>query len=220
VSPKSLPMSDQLHSYLLEYGMREHPVLAELRLRTGEHPQGQMLLAPEQGQLLGLLLQMLGARRTLDIGTFTGYSALVAALNVGEDGQVIACDVNSSDTDIARNYWTKAGVADRIDLRLAPAIETLDGLIASGESGAFDFAFIDADKSNYVVYFERSIELLRTGGLVAIDNTLWSGRVADPENTQSSTQNIRAFNTHVHGETRVEMVVLPIGDGLTLAYKK
>lgn len=220
MSPKSLSVSDELHSYLLKHGMREHPVLVELRQRTGRHPGGQMLLAPEQGQLMALLLQLLAARRTLDVGTFTGYSALVAALNLPDDGQIIACDINSDDTDIARTFWAKAGVADKIDLRLAPALETLDGLLAAGESGSFDFAFIDADKSNYTTYFERCLELVRVGGLIAIDNTLWSGRVADPDNDQNSTQNIRAFNAHVHAEPRVEMVVLPVGDGLTLARKK
>lgn len=220
MSPKSVSMSDQLHNYLVEQGMREPPVLAELRERTSQHPQAGMLLAPEQGQLMGLLLQLLGAKRTLDVGTFTGYSSLVAALNLPADGQVIACDVNASDTDIAREFWDKAEVADKVDLRLAPAIETLDNLLENGEAASFDFAFIDADKGNYISYFQRCLELVRQGGIIAVDNTLWSGRVADSDNNQNSTQNIRAFNSYVHGEVRVEMVLLPIGDGLTLTRKK
>ncbi len=220
MSPKSIPMSGQLHAYLTESGMREHPILAELRERTSRHPQAGMLLAPEQGQLMGFLLQLLGAKRTLDVGTFTGYSSLVAALHLPADGQVIACDVNASDTDIAREFWAKADVADKVELRLAPAIETLDSLLNNGEAASFDFAFIDADKGNYINYFQRCLELVRQGGVIAVDNTLWSGRVADPDNNQNSTQNIRAFNSYVHSEMRVEMVLLPIGDGLTLARKK
>jgi len=220
MSPKSIPMSEQIHKYLIDSGMREHPVLRLLRERTRQHRHAEMLLAPEQGQLMALILQLLNARRTLDVGTFTGYSALVAALNVAPDGQVIACDVNADDTNIARSFWEQASVADKIDLRLAPALETLDGLLEEREAGSFDFAFIDADKGNYIQYFERCLELVRVGGVIAVDNTLWSGRVADPAETQNSTMNIRAFNSYVHAETKVEMVLLPIGDGLTLARKK
>lgn len=220
MSPKSIQMSEQLHRYLLEQGMREHPILAEVRERTLQHPHSQMLLAPEQGQLLAMILQLIGARKTLDVGTFTGYSALVAALNIPADGQVVACDVNVEDTDIARGYWDKAQVTDRVDLRIAPALETLDDLLESGAAESFDFAFIDADKGNYINYFQRCLQLVRRGGVLAVDNTLWSGRVADPENEQNSTKNIRAFNAYVHAETKVEMVLLPIGDGLTLARKK
>ena len=214
-----MTITDELHQYIVETGIREPAVLAELRERTAEHPANAMLLAPEQGQLISMLVKLLGARRTLDIGTFTGYSSTVVALALPEDGETICCDVNETDTDIAREFWIKAGVESKIDLQIGPALETLDALLADGQAGTFDFSFIDADKSNYVNYFQRSLELVRVGGLIAVDNTLWNGAVLEPEPKKGTTVSIKAFNTYVHSEERVELVMVPIGDGLTLGRK-
>ncbi len=178
-----------------------------------------MQISPEQGQFMALLVQLIGAKKTLEIGVFTGYSALVVAQALPEDGQVIACDVSEEYTAIALSYWQKANVARKIDLRISPALDTLDGLIAAGESGTFDFAFIDADKSNYDNYYERALQLIRPGGLIAVDNTLWYGRVADPDVQDNRTQRIRALNEKVQGDKRVNMSLVPIGDGLLLAVK-
>jgi caffeoyl-CoA O-methyltransferase len=177
-----------------------------------------MQISPDQGQFMALLVQMLGARRTIEIGVFTGYSALSVALALPPEGRVIACDVNEEWTSIGRKHWQKAGVAGKIDLRLAPALETLDKLLAAGE-GSYDFAFIDADKGNYLAYYERCLKLVRRGGLIAIDNTLWSGKVADPAVTEGDTVAIRAFNDALHADKRVALSLLPVGDGLTLALK-
>ena len=217
---RALNLDERLYGYLLDHSLREHPVQRELREATRDMKHGGMQIGPEQGQFMGLLAKLIGARRTLEVGVFTGYSALSVALALPADGRVVACDVNEEWTAMARKYWAKANVAERIDLRLAPATETLDKLIAAGEAGRFDFAFIDADKPNYPAYYERSLVLLRKGGLIAIDNTLWSGAVADPSNNDRDTVAIRAINDFVHGDARVEMSLLPIGDGLTLAMKK
>lgn len=218
--PRNVDLDERLYSYLLEHSLREHPVQRELRQATAAMPHGGMQIGPEQGQLMALLVRLLGARLTIEVGVFTGYSALSVALALPPDGRVVACDVNEEWTAMARKYWAKANVADRIDLRLAPALRTLDGLIAAGEAGRYDFAFIDADKSNYPGYYERCLTLVRKGGLVAVDNTLWSGAVADPSKTDKDTVAIRAFNDAVHADARVELSLLPIGDGLTLALKK
>jgi caffeoyl-CoA O-methyltransferase len=179
-----------------------------------------MQISPEQGQFMALLVELIGARRILEVGTFTGYSALAVALALPPDGRVITCDINEEMTAIARRYWAEAGVADKIDLRLAPAIDTLDELLAEGQAGQFDFAFIDADKTNYLAYYERTLELLRSGGLIAIDNVLWNGAVADPERQDDDTSAIRALNEAVHADDRVSLSLLPISDGLTLARKR
>jgi len=217
---RSIELDDRLYDYLLATTLRESEVQAELRQITAEHPQSQMQIAPEQGQFMALLVQLIGAKKTLEIGVFTGYSALAVAIALPEDGRVVACDVDEEACAIARDYWEKANVIHKIDLRIAPAIDTLDALVASGESGTFDFAFIDADKSNYDSYYERSLQLLRPGGLIAVDNTLWYGRVADPGVQDNRTKCIRALNEKVRDDERVTMSLLPVGDGLLLAIKK
>jgi len=216
---KSLGLSDRLYDYLVAVSVREPDVLTQLRQETASHPMSQMQIAPEQGQFMALLIQLLGAKKTLEIGVFTGYSALVVALALPEDGRVVACDVSEEYTAIARRYWAQAGVAHKIDLRIAPALDTLDQLLAAGEASTFDFAFIDADKSGYDAYYERSLALVRPGGLIAIDNVLWSGRVADPAVTDNRTEKIRALNQKLHDDDRVSLSLVPIGDGLTLARK-
>ncbi|GAB4532493.1 MAG: class I SAM-dependent methyltransferase [Pleurocapsa sp.] len=217
---KNLGLSDRVYEYLLSVSVNETEVLRKLREETAKLPQSIMQISPEQGQFMGLLVQLLRAKKTLDIGVFTGYSSLVVALALPSDGKVIACDIDERYTAIARRYWEAAEVEDKIELRLAPALETLDNLIAAGEAGSFDFAFIDADKRNYPNYYERSLELLRPGGLIAVDNVLWSGRVADPEDTDKRTLAIREFNQKLHQDRRVKISMLPVADGLTLAMKQ
>lgn len=213
-------LSDSLQRYLIEHNLREAAVLARLRRVTAELPQASMQIAPEQGQFLQLLVRLLGARRCLEVGTFTGYSALAVALVLPGDGELVACDVSVEWTRIARQFWREAGVDARIDLRLAPALATLDSLLADGGGSTFDFAFIDADKGNYVAYYERTVELLRPGGLLAVDNVLWDGRVADPEVNDADTNAIRALNDRVHRDERVDTSLVPIGDGLLLARRR
>ncbi|MGB5713861.1 MAG: class I SAM-dependent methyltransferase [Waterburya sp.] len=220
MSKESLGLDHQLYEYLLSVSLREAEVLTKLRQETNQHSASIMQISPDQGQLMSLLIKLLGAKKTLDIGVFTGYSSLVVALALPEDGKVVACDRDPCSTAIARRYWQEAGVAHKIDFRLAPALETLDQLIAEGESGSFDFAFIDADKSNYSNYYERVLTLLHTGGMVAIDNVLWFGSVADPEDTDKRTVAIREFNQKLHQDSRVEISMLAIADGLTLALKQ
>ena len=217
---RTINLDERLYHYVLEHSLREHPVQQELREATRNMPHAGMQIGAEQGQFMAFLVRLLGARRTIEVGVFTGYSALSVALALPDDGRVVACDVSEEWTAMARKYWAKANVADRIDLHLAPALQTLDKLVAAGEAGRYDFAFIDADKSNYLGYYERCLTLLRKGGLVAVDNTLWSGAVADPSNDDRDTVAIRAFNDAVHADPRVELSMLPIGDGLTLAMKK
>jgi len=194
--------------------------LVELREETAQLPGAGMQILPEQGQFMRLLVELLGARRTLEIGVYTGYSSLCVAQALPEDGQLIACDVNAEYTAIARRYWQRAGLEQRIRLELGPALATLERLIAAGESGSFDFAFIDADKENYQAYYERSLQLLRRGGLIAIDNVLWGGSVADPGDQKSSTVAIRALNAQLAEDSRVSVSLIPIGDGLFLARKR
>ena len=219
MSNQTIGLDDQLYRYLQSVSLREPEILTQLRQETARHSMGQMQIAPEQGQFMALLVQLMGAKKTLEVGVFTGYSSLVVALALPTDGKVIACDVSEEYTAIARRYWQQAGVADKIDLHIAPALETLDHLLANGHAGTFDFAFIDADKSNYDGYYERSLQLVRSGGLVAIDNVLWSGQVADPQVQDSRTNTIRALNQKVHEDARVSLSLVPIGDGLTLARK-
>lgn len=220
MSNQTIGLSEQLHHYLLSATLRESEILAQLRQETAVHPQARMQISPEQGQFMALLVQLMGAKKTLDIGVFTGYSALAVALALPDDGQIIACDVNEKDTAIALSYWKKANVTHKINLCIAPALDTLDALTAAGERDSFDFAFIDADKRNYDNYYERSLQLIRPGGLIAIDNTLWYGRVADPDVQDNRTKCIRALNAKVQSDERVTMSLVPIGDGLLLAFKR
>ncbi|MEG4091692.1 class I SAM-dependent methyltransferase [Microcoleus sp. AT3-A2] len=216
----TLGLENQLYDYLLSISLREPDILASLREETAKHPMAQMQIAPEQGQFMELMVQLMGATKTLEIGVFTGYSSLCVALALPSNGQIIACDVSEEYTAIARRYWEAAGVANKISLQLGPAINTLDKLIAEGQAGTFDFAFIDADKENYEAYFERSLQLVRNGGLIVIDNVLWSGRVADPQVQDESTTAIRTFNDKLRNDPRVTLSVVPIADGLTLALKR
>jgi predicted O-methyltransferase YrrM len=217
---RTLSLDDRLYQYVLDHSLREPALLAQLRQETAQHPQAVMQIAPEQGQLMALLVQLLGAKKVLEVGVFTGYSSLVVALALPPEGKLVACDINAQDAAIAQRYWQLAGVADKIDLRIAPALETLDQLLTTGAAESFDFAFIDADKSNYSHYYERALQLVRPGGVIAIDNVLWSGRVADPSVQDSRTQLIRAFNQALHQDDRISLSLLPIADGLTLALKR
>ena len=216
----SIGLDQEIYEYLLSVSLREAEVLTKLRQETNRHPASIMQISPEQGQFMALLIKLTGAKKTLDIGVFTGYSSLVVALALPEDGRVVACDRDPEATKIARRYWQEAGVEHKIDFRLAPALDTLDELIAQGQADSFDFAFIDADKRNYYNYYERALTLLRPGGIVAIDNVLWFGSVADPEDMDKRTVAIREFNQKLHQDNRVELSMLPLADGLTLALKR
>jgi caffeoyl-CoA O-methyltransferase len=220
MSNRTLELTDRLYDYLLDVSLREPPLLAELRAETAKLPMAGMQISPEQGQFMAFLVETIGARRTVEIGTFTGYSALCVALALPADGRVIACDVSEEYTAVARQYWSRAGVAAKIDLRLAPALDTLDALLRDGGAGTIDFAFIDADKKEYDAYYEAALKLLRRGGLMAVDNVLWSGAVADPARQDEDTLAIRALNRKLKGDTRVSLTLLPVGDGLTLARKR
>ena len=220
MSGRLLPLTDALQDYVDRHSAREHPVLAELRAATRGMKHAGMQIGSDQGALMALLVKLIGARRALEIGVFTGYSSLAVALALPADGRLVACDVSEEWTAIARRHWEKAGVAAKIDLRLGPAVATLDGLIEKGEAGRFDFAFIDADKGNYLAYYERCLKLMKQGGLIAVDNTLWSGDVANPGNQKPDTVSLRAFNDALHKDERVDIALLPIGDGLTLARKR
>ena len=213
-------LPDDLYQYLLDVSLREPDVMRRLREETAGLEKSNMQIGPEQGQFLALLAELIGARTALEVGTFTGYSALAVALALPEDGRLIACDVSEEWTAVARGYWEEGGVAHKIDLRLAPAVETLDALLAEGRAGDFDFAFIDADKEGYEAYFERALVLMRPGGLIVLDNTLWEGKVLDPEMTDADTEAIRAINGKLAGDERVTLSLLPVGDGLTLARKR
>ncbi len=221
MSARTLSITDELHSYLLTHTLREPAILARLREETQNMPNAGMQISPEQGQFMRLLIEVLGARNCLEVGIFTGYSALSVALALPADGKLIACDVNEAWTNVGRRYWEEAQVAHKIELRLAPAAETLESLISAGRAGTFDFAFIDADKSNYGVYYEKCLQLLRPGGVIAIDNALWGGRVAERADIMSAdTRAIAALNDHVQADERVTMSMLTIGDGLLLARKR
>jgi caffeoyl-CoA O-methyltransferase len=217
---RQLNLDERLYRYLVEHSVREPQVLRELREETAKLPMAGMQIGADQGQLMALLVKLMGARRCLEIGVFTGYSSLSVALALPPDGKIIACDVSEEWTAIARRYWEKAGIAQRIDLRLGPALATLDALRSAGGDGSFDFAFIDADKGNYLAYYERCLQLLRRGGLIAVDNTLWSGDVADPDNQKSDTVSLRRFNEALHRDERIDLAMLPVGDGLTFALKR
>lgn len=220
MSNKTLNLDSQLYEYLLSVSLRESEVLKKLRHETAQHPLANMQISPEQGQFMGFLVKLMGAKKTLEIGVFTGYSALAIALNLPDDGKVIACDVSEEYTNIARKYWLEANVIDKIDLHIAPALETLEKLIDNQEQETFDFAFIDADKSSYDAYYEKSLQLVRKGGIIAIDNVLWSGKVADSDVQDNRTKKIRNLNEKIYKDDRIDLSLLPIADGLTLAMKK
>ena len=219
MSNKTLALDDRLYDYLLSVSLREPDVLARLREETLHRADAEMQIAPEQGQFMALLLKLIGARRSLEVGTFTGYSALVCALALPEDGQLVALDINEETTAIAQRYWAEAGVENKIELRLGPAEDSLRNLIDGGDQGSFDFMFIDADKTGYPAYYDMGLQLLRAGGVVAFDNVLWAGRVANPDAEDDDTRALKALNVQLHADPRVDISMVPIGDGLTLARK-
>jgi predicted O-methyltransferase YrrM len=220
MSNQSIQLTPELYTYLLDVSLRESDLLQELRERTRQMPEARMQIAPEQGQFMTLLARLLGVRQALEIGVFTGYSALCVAAALPADGRLIACDISAEYTRIAQEYWARAGVADRIDLRLAPASETLAALLAEGAAGSFDLAFIDADKTGYAGYYEQCLALLRPGGLIVVDNVLWNGRVLDTASADEDTRAIQAFNRRIHKDVRVDLSLVPIGDGLSLLRKR
>ena len=219
MSKQTLGLEQNLYDYLLSVSLREPTILTQLRQETAQMPRSIMQISPEQGQFMALLVKLIGAKKTLEVGVFTGYSYLVVALALPADGKIVACDASEEYTSVARRYWQDAGVADKIDLHIAPALETLDKLLTAGEAVTFDFAFIDADKGNYENYYERCLELIRPGGLIAIDNVLWSGKVADTEIQDNQTNKIRDLNRKLHEDSRITLSLVPIADGLTLAMK-
>jgi predicted O-methyltransferase YrrM len=220
MSVRTLPLDDRLYDYLLRHSLREPEALAKLRAETASHPKVNMQIAPEQGQFMQMLVRLTGARRAIEVGVFTGYSSLAVMLAMPPDGQLLACDISEEYTAIARRHWRAAGVDDRIELVIAPAKATLDARLAAGEAGQYDFAFIDADKSGYLGYYERLVQLVRPGGLIVVDNTLWSGDVADPANRDPDTVALREFNDVLLADQRIELSLLPLGDGLTLARRR
>lgn len=219
MSNRTLNLDDTLYRYVLDHSLREHPAQLALREATRAHPHAVMQISPEQGQFMALLVKLTGARRTIEIGVFTGYSALSVALALPDDGKVLACDINDAYTRVGKPFWEQAKVAHKIDLRLGPALATLDERLAAGEAGRYDFAFIDADKHSYDGYYERCLRLLRAGGLIVIDNTLWSGAVARAAQ-DADTAALQALNTKLHADERIDLSLLPISDGVTLARKR
>ncbi len=216
---KTLTINDQIYDYLLSVSLKETDVQHELREETAKLKQAMMQISPDQGQFMALLVKLMNAKKVIEIGVFTGYSSLCMALAMPDDGRIVACDINKEYTDIARRYWDKAGVSNKIELFLAPAIETLDKLLKQGEQNTYDFVFIDADKPEYPDYYERSLQLLRSGGLIVIDNVLWYGKPADPDAKDKDTQAIREFNQQLFNDKRVQISMLTIADGVTLAMK-
>jgi predicted O-methyltransferase YrrM len=219
MSFRTLQLTEPLYRYVLAQSLREHPAQAALREATRAQPHAGMQISPEQGQFMALLVKLLGARRTIEIGVYTGYSALSVALALPDDGRVLACDISDEYTRVGKPFWAQAGVAHKIDLQLAPALKTLDARLAAGEAGRYDFAFIDADKTGYDAYYEHCLQLLRPGGLIAIDNTLWGGSVAEPSD-EPDTRALQALNRKLHHDERVDLSLLPFSDGLTLALKR
>ncbi|HUD97510.1 MAG TPA: class I SAM-dependent methyltransferase [Woeseiaceae bacterium] len=220
MSNRTINLDDHLHRYLLSVSLREPDVLRRLREETARMPEHNLQIAPEQGQFMAMLVQLSGARRALEIGTFTGYSSLVMALAMPNGGRIVCCDTNEQYTDVARRYWEEAGVAAKIDLRIAPALETLDKLIDDPDERQFDFAFIDADKANNDNYYERCLKLVKPGGLISFDNALWDGKVADQSERDEDTVALRALNRKLHTDDRIDLSLVPIGDGLTLCRKR
>ena len=217
---KSFHLPENVEDYVLAHGVREPEILARLRAETSSHPRAQMQIAPEHGAVLRFLVEVLEARRCLEIGTFTGYSSLAVALALPEDGTIVCCDVSEEYTGIARRYWAEAGVAHKTDLRIGPAVGTLDALLADGAAGTFDLAFIDADKRGCPDYWERCVALVRSGGVLAVDNVLWGGDVADPSNQDRDTVVLRHVNETIDADERVTPVMLAIADGMTLARRR
>lgn len=217
---KTIAFTPELYEYLLEQNLNETPEQRALRDRTATMPEAEMQIAAEQAAFMQFLVSVIGARRTIEIGVFTGYSALTTALALPADGQIVACDVSEAFTSIGREFWQRAGVGHKIDLRIAPALETLDALVASGEEGRFDFSFIDADKANSPLYYERSLELVCSGGIIAVDNTLWAGKIHDPSKIDDDTLALRELNRAVRDDDRVVSCLVNVGDGMLLALKK
>ncbi len=217
MSIRTLELDERTYRYLLDHSLREHPALARLRAETASHPKVNMQIAPEQGQFMQMLVRLTGARRAIEVGVFTGYSSLAVMLAMPPDGRLLALDVSEEYTSVARRHWQDAGVAERVELVIAPAAGTLDARLAAGEAGRYDFAFIDADKTAYLGYYERLLKLLRPGGLIVVDNTLCHGEVANPKNREADTVALREFNDFLHQDPRVDLALLPVGDGLTLA---
>ena len=221
MSNEFLALSELLYAYIMNNSLREPDVLRRLREETlATNPHAGMAISPVQGQFMMFLLKLIGAKKTLEVGVFTGYSSICTALAIPADGQVYACDVSEEWTSVARRYWVEAGVSDKITLKLAPANETLDALLADGHAGTFDFAFIDADKSNYDGYYERALKLVRKGGLLVFDNMLWYGKVADLSVADEDTAALRALNAKLHGDERVFASLIAVGDGMNLAIKQ
>ncbi len=219
MSTHTIDIDDRLYAYMLDISLREPEVLRRLRDETAKHPMAIMQISPEQGQLMQMLVRMLGAKNCIEVGVFTGYSSLAVALALPAKGRIVACDISEEYTAVGEPFWNEAGVRDKIDLRISPATETLDAMIAAGEAGDYDFAFIDADKPGYPDYFERCLTLLRAGGVIAVDNIFMDGNAADPDTTSENAQAMRKFNAMLKDDTRVELSLIPIGDGLTLARK-
>ena len=214
-----LSYTSSLRQYVWQYGLREHPALKELRTETEKLPSSMMQICPEQGALMGNLIRLIAAKKTIEVGTYTGYSAMAVALALPDDGEVVACDVSEEWTSVAKKAWEKAGIANKIDLQLAPASNTLDALLAEGKEGSFDFAFIDADKTNYQIYYEQCFKLIRQGGVIVIDNVLWGGAVTDSNRNDADTEAIRELNQFIATDKRVLISMIPVGDGLTVAVK-
>ena len=217
MSNRTIQLDDRTYEYLLAHSLREAPALAALRAETASHPKVNMQIAPEQGQFMQMLVRLTGTRRAIEVGVFTGYSSLAVMLAMPQDGRLLALDVSPVYTAVARRHWQVAGVADRIELVIAPASATLAARLERGEAGSYDFAFIDADKTSYLAYYERLLTLVRPGGLIVVDNTLWSGEVANPENHEADTVALREFNDALHRDPRIDLALLPVADGITLA---
>jgi len=220
MSSSTLQLNEKVYDYLLGHSLRESGACQQLREETKPMKMGMMQVSPEQGQFMSLLVELMGARKAVEVGTFTGYSALRVAQALPEDGTLVCCDVSEEWTAVGKKYWEQAGVSDRINLKIGPAVDTLQAMRDAGEENTFDFGFIDADKLNYQSYYEHVLALLRTGGLLLIDNVLWGGSVANPDKTDEDTEAIRNLNTFLHADDRVSLSMLPVGDGLTLALKR
>ncbi len=220
MSSRTLCLTESLYEYMLSASLRQPGILQRLREETARDPMAGMQISPEQGQLMSMLVRLMGATRTLEVGVFTGYSSLCVALALPRNGKLIACDISQKWTDVARRYWREAGVDSIVELQLGPAMQTLDRLLAEEQAETFDFFFIDADKENYDGYYERGLSLLRSGGVIAIDNVFWGGRVADRRVRDKETRSIRNLNKKIQADERVDVSIVPIGDGLTLARKR
>ncbi len=220
MSNRPTPLTDKLHAYLLEHSLRESQAARALREETAALPEHNMQIAPEQGQFMQMLARLMGARRYIEVGVFTGYSTLVMAEALPADARILACDISHEWTRIAQRHWENAGVSERIELMLAPAVQTLESRLEEGDAGQWDMAFIDAHKPEYIDYYEACLKLVRRGGLILVDNTLWDGKVVDPAADDENTRAIRTFNEHINDDTRVDISLVPVADGLTLCRKR